>query len=75
MMLALCGFIGLFVLRLIRRHGWEYVPVVLLAFGAWFYFGSHAPGLLGDGLLFTALTGVHLVTRKDIVANRSMAAR
>ena len=23
-----------FVVRLIRRHGWEYVPLVLLAYGA-----------------------------------------
>lgn len=75
MMLAWSGFIVLFVLRLITRHGWEYVPVVLLAFGAWSYFGNHAPGLLADGLLFTTLAGVHLVTRKDIVANRSVAAR
>ena len=75
MMLAWSGFITLFIFRLIGRHGWEYVPVVLLAFGAWWYFGRRAPGLLGDGLLFTALASVHLATRKDIVANRSMAAR
>ncbi len=73
MTLLWSGFVGLFILRLIKRHGWEYVPIVLFAFGAWWYFGSHAPGGLGDGLMLTAITGVHLVTRKDIMADRSMS--
>ena len=72
MMLASCGFVGLFILRLIKRHGWEYVPVVLLAFAASWYFGSHGPAGLGDGILFSAIAGVHLVTRKDIIANGAM---
>ena len=67
-----CGFVGLFLLRLIKRHGWEYVPVVLLAFGAWWYFGNQAGGL-GDGVLLTAITGVHLVTRRDSHADDAMA--
>ena len=72
MMLASCGFVGLFVLRLIQRHGWEYVPIVLLALGASLYFGPQAPSGVGDGLLFSAIVGVHLVTRKDIIADRAM---
>ena len=75
MMLLWCGFIGLFVLRLIKRHGWEYVPIVLLAFGAWWYFGNRAPAALRDGVLPTAVTGVHLVIRKDIMADCSMSER
>ena len=59
------GFVGLFILRLVKRHGWEYVPVVVLAFGLWWYFGNRA-GNLGDGMLLTAVTGVHFVTRRDI---------
>ena len=58
------GFIGTFVLRLIKRHGWEYVPLVLLAFVAWVYMGSHGQSGVGDPLLLTATAGVHLVTRK-----------
>ena len=68
MMLLWCGFVGLFILRLIKRHGWEYVPIVLLAFGASWYFGNQAAAGLADGMLLTAVTGVHLVTRKDIMA-------
>lgn len=69
MMLASCGFVGLFVLRVIRRHGWEYVPVVLLAFAASWHFGSPGSVGLGDGMLLSAIVGVHLVTRKDIIAD------
>ena len=72
MMLASCGFVGLFVLRLIKRSGWEYVPVVLLAFGASWYFGSHVSAGLGNGLLLSAIAGVHVVTRKDVIADRTM---
>ena len=69
MMLASCGFVGLFLLRLIKRHGWEYVPIVLFAFGAWWYFGNHVPAGLADGVLLTAISGVHVLTRKDIMAD------
>jgi len=61
------GLVGLFLLRLIKRHGWEYVPVILLALGAWWYLGSNA-GLAGDGVLIAAVSGVHLITRKDMNA-------
>ena len=72
MLLLWSGFVGLFTLRLIKRHGWEYVPIILIAFGAWWHFGSHTPGGLGDALMLTAITGIHLVTRKDVLADRSM---
>ena len=69
MMALWLGFVGLFILRLIRRHGWEYVPIVLLAFGAWWYFGNHGAGAFRDGMLLTAIGGVHFVTRRDITSN------
>ncbi len=64
MILLWYGFIGAFVLRLIKRHGWEYVPLVVLAFGAWVYMGSQGQGSVGDPLLLAATAGVHVVTRK-----------
>ena len=72
MMVLSCGFVGLFVLRLIKRHGWEYVPVVLFALGASVYLGHHAPAGVSDAMLLTAIAGVHLVTRKDIMADAAM---
>lgn len=72
MMVLSCSFVGLFIVRLIRRHGWEYVPVVLLALGASLYLGNEAPAGAGDGVLFAAIAGVHLVTRKDIMADAAM---
>ena len=70
----LCGFIGLFVLRLIKRHGWEYIPLLLLVFGGWFYLGNHGQAALADAALLTAVAGVHLVTRKEIRTECAMSA-
>ena len=33
-MILWCGFVGLCLVRLIKRRGGEYVPLVLLAFSA-----------------------------------------
>ncbi len=64
MTLLWSAFIGLFVLRLIKRHGWEYVPLVVFAFGVWMYAGSHGHSGVGDPLLLAATAGVHVITRK-----------
>ena len=64
MTLLWSAFIGLFVLRLIKRHGWEYVPLVVFAFGVWMYAGSHDHSGVGDTLLLAATAGVHVITRK-----------
>ncbi len=72
MMLLSCGLVGLFVLRLIKRHGWEYVPIVLLALGASLYFGNQAPAGVGYGMLLAPVAGVHVVTRKNVIADRTM---
>ena len=69
MMLLSCGLVGLFVLRLIKRHGWEYVPIVLLALGASLYFGNRAPAGVSSAMLFVPVAGIHVVTRKHSVAD------
>ena len=66
------GSTSLFLLRLIKRHGWEYVPFVLFPFGAWWYLGNQASGALGDVALLTAISGVHFLARKDIEADFAM---
>jgi hypothetical protein len=70
----LYAFTGLFLLRLIKSHGWEYVPLVLLAFGGWTYMGGQGQGGLADALLLSAVAGIHLVTRKATLAERAMSA-
>jgi len=69
------GFVGLFVLRLIKHHGWEYVPLMLLVLGTWWYFGSDGSAGLRDGAMLAAIASVHLLTRNDITADRSMSER
>ncbi len=70
----LYAFTGLFLLRLIKRHGWEYVPLVLLAFGGWLYMGGQGQGGFADAVLLAAMAGIHLVTRKATLAERAMSA-
>ncbi len=69
-----CGFIALFGLRLVRRHGWEYVPLLLLAVEGWVYLGSHGRSALADPAVLTAVAGIHLVTRKQIRDEIAMSA-
>ena len=71
MMVASYGLVGLFLLRLIKRHGWEYIPVVCFAVCAWWYLGNHRSAGVGDGVLLTAIAGVQLVTGMDIIADRA----
>ena len=70
-----CGFVGLFLVRLIKRHGWEYVPLVLFAVVAGWYHGNQATGGLEDGILLSTLAGVYFVTLKDAFADYAMATR
>ena len=74
-MILWCGFVGLFLMPLIKRHGWEYVPLVLFAFSAWWYLGNQATAGLEDGILLSTLAGVYFVTRKDVFADYAMATR
>ena len=74
MTVMVSAFIGLFVLQLIKRHGWEYVPLLLVAFGGWVYVGSQGLGGLADPALLTAVAGIHLVTRKELQAEPAMSA-
>lgn len=59
-----CGFIGLFILRLVKNHGWEYVPLVLLVFGTWWQWDQFS-----DEMLLAAISGVYFVTRKAVQAD------
>jgi len=67
-----CGLGGLFVLRLIKGHGWEYVPIVVLALCASLSLDNRAPTGVASAMLFAPIAGVHVVTRKNIIANRTM---
>ena len=52
------------LLTLIRRHGWEYVPVLLfLGVGRWYASGLSL-GLAADGLTLFAFAGVWVVSKK-----------
>ncbi len=56
------GFLSLLVIKLVKRHGWEYVPVLMLVAGVRWYAGDHLMGGLADGLTLTSIAGVWLVT-------------
>ena len=55
-----------FVVRLIRRHGWEYVPLVLLAYGARLYDIDPGQALIWDGLALSTMAGIWIVTRGEM---------
>ena len=63
-------WIGVFVLlaiALIRRHGWEYVPVImLLAAGRWYTSGMAVENL-ADGVTLASFAGIWFVTAKTRV--------
>ena len=56
------GFLALLVLKLIRRHGWEYVPLLLLVAGVRWYAGDHIQAAMADGLTLASVAGVWLIT-------------
>lgn len=45
---------------------WEYVPLVLLAYGARVYDIDPSQALIWDGLALATMGGIWLVTRRDI---------
>lgn len=60
---------GGFVVRLIRQHGWEYVPLVVLSFAARVYDPGQA--LIWDSLALATMGGIWIVTRRDITCDDS----
>ena len=62
MMLASCGFVGLFVLRLIQRHGWEYVPVVIFLGIGQCYASDLAISDIADGVSLLSFAGVWVIS-------------
>ena len=62
MTLLWTGFIALLVLKLIRRHGWEYVPVLLIVAGVRWYAGDNVQAGMADGLTLASVAGVWLIT-------------
>ena len=57
MTLVWTGFIALLVLKLIRRHGWEYVPVLLIV-----------AGIATDRSLFAQETHAEQIYQRAVVA-------
>lgn len=62
MSIAWIAFLGLLILRLVRRHGWEYVPVLLLIAGVRWYAGGDVQAGLADGLTLASVAGVWVIT-------------
>ena len=53
---------GLLLVIVVRRHGWEYVPLVIfLGVGRWYVSGM-AIGVTADGLSIVAFAGLWVVT-------------
>ena len=53
---------GLLAIALVRRHGWEYVPLVILLGAGRFYASGMAVSELADGLTLVSFAGVWLVS-------------
>lgn len=62
MTIAWVAFLGLLVVKLVRRHGWEYVPILLLIAGIRWYAGDQVQAGLADGLTLASVAGVWMVT-------------
>ena len=64
MALTWLGFSGLFVIALVRRHGWEYVPiVVLIAFGRW-YISGRPTGGSADLLALLSFAALWMIAKR-----------
>ena len=58
------GFFAMLLVALVRRHGWEYVPLVLfLGVGRW-YASDLAISDIADGVSLLSFAGVWLVGGK-----------
>ena len=61
------GTFALLAISLIRRHGWEYVPIViLLGIGRW-YGTEMGAGGLADGVTLASFAGIWFVTARTRV--------
>ncbi len=58
------ALLTLLVVALVRRHGWEYVPLVILIGVGRFYASGMAIGDVTDGLALVSFAGVWLVSGK-----------
>ena len=56
------AFLVLLMIKLIRRHGWEYIPVLLIVAGVRLYTGDTVPGGIADALALVSVAGIWLVT-------------
>ena len=56
------GFLALLALKLISRHGWEYVPVLLIVAGVRWYAGDNVQAGMADGLTLASVAGVWVIT-------------
>ena len=67
MALTWLGFSGLFVIALVRRHGWEYVPiVVLIAFGR-SYLSGRPIGQSADLLALVSFAALWMLEKRTAV--------
>lgn len=58
------AFFAMLVVALVRRHGWEYVPVVIfLGVGRW-YTSDMAVGDIADGVSLLSFAGVWVISGK-----------
>ncbi len=53
---------GLLALALVRRHGWEYVPLVVLLAASRGYAETQQIGALGDGLALVGMSAIWVVS-------------
>ena len=58
------ALLAILVVALVRRHGWEYVPLVILIGVGRFYASGMAIGEMTDGLALVSFAGVWHVSGK-----------
>lgn len=58
------ALLALLVVALVRRHGWEYVPLVILIGVGRFYVSEMAISDIADGLSLVSFAGVWLASGK-----------
>ena len=58
------ALLAILVVALVRRHGWEYAPLVILIGVGRFYASGMAIGEMTDGLALVSFAGVRLVSGK-----------
>ena len=61
------GVFTLLAIALIRRHGWEYVPIVILLAGGRWYTSGMGIGSLADSVTLASFAGIWFVTARTRV--------